>query len=287
MEEKDFALLRTLNETRSITRAAEQLYMTQSAMSKRIRAIEEELGVELLLRSRSGVRFTPAGEAVLSRCSSAARELEQMRLELGGLGRSVGGTLKAGISTSYALYRLPDVLKEYHRCYPDVKLNITTGKSGNLYRKLVQGDLDMAIIRGKYPWEGGEFLLRDEQICLIHSREHIGVPLTDYLYIRQVSDLENARIDLMRARWLAENGINTRNREYCVDSVPLCVEMVKRGLGWSLVPEVGLQNFDGCVTPCVFPNGGTFSRQTNLLCQKDVVELPQVQAFVELLQSLA
>ena len=82
MEEKDFEVLRVLNETRSITQAAEKLYMTQSALSRRLRTIEEELGADLVVRSRQGVRFTPAGEMALVRSRSAARELEQMRREL-------------------------------------------------------------------------------------------------------------------------------------------------------------------------------------------------------------
>ena len=67
MEEKDFEVLRVLNDTRSITQAAEKLYMTQSALSRRLRTIEEELGAELVVRSRQGVRFTPAGEMALCR----------------------------------------------------------------------------------------------------------------------------------------------------------------------------------------------------------------------------
>lgn len=284
MDEKDFSLLRTLNETQSITRAAEQLYMTQSALSKRVRAIEQDLGAELLVRSRQGVRFTPAGESVLAHCGAAANELEQMRRELEGLAGIVSGTLHAGISISYALYRLPGFMAAYHRQYPDVKLDITTGKSGQLYRRMVEGELDVAIIRGKYPWDGEQFLLRDENICLIHSREYIGVPLSDYLYIRQISTQENSKIDLMKTRWLRENGLNANSTDFCVDSVAVCVELVERGLGWSLVPEVGLQNFDGCVTPCIFKEGESFGRQTYLLCQRDVMGLPQVRAFAELLQ---
>ena len=76
MDEKDFELLRVLDETRNITHAADRLYITQSALSKRIKGIEQELGIELLLRSRQGIRFTPAGEMVLQRSQAAAKELE-------------------------------------------------------------------------------------------------------------------------------------------------------------------------------------------------------------------
>ena len=59
-DEKDFELLQALADSRNITKAADKLYITQSALSKRIRAIERELGVELL-RSHQGIRFTPPG----------------------------------------------------------------------------------------------------------------------------------------------------------------------------------------------------------------------------------
>lgn len=68
MDEKDFELLMVLGESRNITKAADKLFITQSALSKRIKNIERELGVELLLRSRQGIRFTPSGETVLMHC---------------------------------------------------------------------------------------------------------------------------------------------------------------------------------------------------------------------------
>ena len=71
MDEKDFELLEVLDETRNITHAADKLYMTQSALSKRIKSMEQELGVEILLRSRQGIRFTPAGEKVLEHSRAA------------------------------------------------------------------------------------------------------------------------------------------------------------------------------------------------------------------------
>ena len=58
MDEKDYELLHALDETRNITHAADKLYMTQSALSKRIKALEQELGVEIVLRSRQGIRST-------------------------------------------------------------------------------------------------------------------------------------------------------------------------------------------------------------------------------------
>ncbi|MGN0708443.1 MAG: LysR family transcriptional regulator [Faecalibacterium sp.] len=103
MDEKDFELLRTLGETKNITRAAEKLFTTQSALSKRVKSLEEEFGVEILMRSRQGIRFTPAGEAMLAHADAAARQMEQLRRDLCSLDGIVGGSLVAGISINYAL----------------------------------------------------------------------------------------------------------------------------------------------------------------------------------------
>ena len=61
--------------------------------------------------------------------------------------------------------------------------------------------------------------------------------------------------------------------------------MVRRGLGWSIVPEIALKNFDGSISPCFFENGEPFVRKTYLLCQKESLVLPQVNAFAELLKN--
>ena len=110
MDEKDYELLHALDETRNITHAADKLYMTQSALSKRIKALEQELGVEIVLRSRQGIRFTPAGEQVLLHSAAAAREMEKMRRQLASIQGEACGTLRAGISVNFSYYRLPEVL---------------------------------------------------------------------------------------------------------------------------------------------------------------------------------
>lgn len=281
MDEKDFELLQTLGESRNITKAADKLFITQSALSKRIKSIERELGVEILLRSHQGIRFTPSGETVLAHSRAAAREMEQMRIQLDSMQGEVCGTLNAGISINYALYRLPDAMADYHRTFPKVKLQITTGQSRYLHRQMLEGSLDVAIIRGEYQWEGMRFLLGQENVSVICAKEFENRPLSDYLYIGRKTDTS---LESQTLRWMNENGLGSQDAGFCVDSITACVEMVKRGLGWGIVPEIALNNFDGCVRPCVFENGEPFVRKTYLICQKEALALPQVNAFVELLK---
>lgn len=106
-------------------------------------------------------------------------------------------------------------------------------------------------------------------------------PLNEYLYISRKTD---PTLEAMTLRWMNENGLGGQNAGFCLDSITACVEMVKRGLGWGIVPEIGLNGFDGCVRPCIFENGEPFVRKTYLMCQKEALTLPQVNAFVELLK---
>lgn len=281
MDEKDFEMLRILNETRNITHAAEQLYITQSALSKRIKAIEKELEIKMLLRSRQGIRFTPAGEAVLTHSAQAAREMEKLRKNLASMQDEICGTLNAGISINFAQYILPDILADYHRKYPKVNLRITTGQSRHLYKQMLDGSLDIAVLLGDYQWDGIQFLLSQEHICRVCSHEYEGMPLSDYLYISHQTDtMQTAMI----TRWMHEQGLDPRGNGFCVDSITTCVEMVKRGLGWALLPEIALAHFDGCIRPCTFENGEPFIRKTYILCQREAIELPQVKAFMEILK---
>lgn len=278
MDEKDFELLRILDETRNITHAADRLYITQSALSKRVKAMERELGTEILLRSRQGIRFTPAGEAVLARSAAAARELDELRRSLSELGNEVSGTLNAGISINYAQYRLPDTLARYHKQFPKVKLHITTGQSRHLYRQLLDGSLDVAILRGDYPWDGEKFLLSQEQICVICNREFEDKPLSQLLYVSHKTD--PALAGLM-TQWMRENELSADQAGICVDSITACVEMVRRGLGWGLLPSICLGDYDGCIRPCVFANGEPFVRRTYILFQQEALRLPQVASFID------
>ena len=96
------------------------------------------------------------------------------------------------------------------------------------------------MLRGEYPWDGTQFLLSQENICFICSEENKDRPISDYLYIDHSSD---ATISAQMARWRYENGVTNDAGNFVVDNIMVCREMVERGLGWALMPEVALNNF--------------------------------------------
>ena len=281
MDETDFELLRVLYETKNITRASEKLYVTQSSISKRIQAIERDIGNTLLQRSRQGIRFTPAGEIVLKHCLNAEREMKELRSDVESLSGEVCGTLNAGFSENYTIYRLPDVLSAYHYEYPQVNLNITTGRSRDIYRHMLDGRLDVAVIRGEFAWDGIQYLLSQESMCLVYDQKYKDLPLKDFMLIRHRSDPAQEALIL---RWMHEQGLTHKPIGFQVDSINACLEMVRRGLGWSILPEIALDNYTGIKQACYFESGEPFVRRCHVYCQRDAADLPQVNAFIEMIK---
>ena len=216
MDTKDFTILKVLGETGNITRAAEILFMTQPAISKRIKLMEAEFGKELLIRSHQGIHFTPAGEKVLKFSTGTSDAMDRLKQELELISGEVCGTLRAGYSLSYGTYRLAGQLAEYYRNYPKVNLQIIMDQSGQLYQQMLDGTLDIAIIRGEYSWEGGRYLLAEERVYMVCSIENEDRKLQEYPYISRKAD---PYLSGQLLRWIREQGISTESSKICVDNI--------------------------------------------------------------------
>ena len=150
MNEQDYRLLLDLYKTKNITRVAHLHYLSQPAMTKRIRRIEEELGSELILRSQKGITFTPAGELAVDYCRKFLELSGQMRNGIHQASGTVSGSLTIGCSLNFSRYRLPTALKKYQELYPQVDIVISTGHSDFLYQQLLDNRVSVAIVRGAH-----------------------------------------------------------------------------------------------------------------------------------------
>lgn len=281
MDEKDFEMLADLAKTCNITKSAQRLYTTQSALTKRIQKLEQELGAELFLRTKKGLLKTPVLEEILPHLARINDSLEQIRGIAAAQGRELAGTLSVGISSNYARYRLPAVLEEYMARYPKVEIQINSHRSPSLYRSLLDGSLSVAIIRGEYPWTDGELLLSEEPICLVVSEKNKDVPLDQLPFIVREADAGYAS---SISRWRSENGLSPSKSDLVISDVPTVIRLVERGMGWSVLPAICLADFKGIVRYLEFKDGRPFTRKTHILYRAEYLQLPQVRAFVEIAQ---
>ncbi|GAA3911051.1 LysR family transcriptional regulator [Litoribacillus peritrichatus] len=130
----------------SFSEAAEELHLTQPAVSKRIISLEGQLGTSLFDRIGRNIHLTPAGAALLPKAKQILHLMKSTQQELHNLSQSVSGSLEIICSHHIGLHRLPPILKEYSIRYPDVDLKIEFGESESGYEQVVQGDKEMALI---------------------------------------------------------------------------------------------------------------------------------------------
>jgi DNA-binding transcriptional LysR family regulator len=130
----------------SFSMAAERLYLTQPAVSKRVATLEEELGIRLLDRIGRQVTLTGAGRELLPRAEAVLLEIADIRRSIGNLSGRVSGTLVMGTSHHIGLRRLPPVLRAYSRTFPEVQLDIRFMDSESACRSVGKGELELAIV---------------------------------------------------------------------------------------------------------------------------------------------
>ena len=280
MDDRDYQLIVDLYRLKNVTLAAAKHYMSQPAMTKRINGIEAELGAKLMLRGRHGVVITAFGESIVPYCQSILEQRRQMLCALSSAMGEVGGTLNVLCSAYFSHYRLPDVLLRYTRLYPKVKLSIATAKSGPVFEQLRGREDCVGIVRGEYPWAEKRVLLSSEPMCLIRGGENVRKPLGQYAYISHRTDGE---LTAQAARWAREQGLPVLESAFLVDDIHACKEMVRRGIGWSILPSICLHDFDGEAEPLRFADGTPFVRNTYALCHEAYAGLDQVSLFLNAL----
>jgi len=168
MELRQLKQLMVLSETLNFHRAAEQLHIAQPPLSTSIRKLEEELGVQLFERLPSGLRTTPAGEAVLQQARHTLFYVEEVRraAQQGLAGNQ--GRLRVGFVGSASFGLLPRIIGRYRRQFPAVDLAIEEGTTRGLLRRLEEHTLDLALVRFPVlqPSRASISLLRPERLLL-------------------------------------------------------------------------------------------------------------------------
>ena len=133
-------------EHKSFSLAAESLFMTQPAISKRVAALESELGVALFDRLGRQVQLTEAGVTFLQSCRRILSDLSVSTDEVRALSATIGGKLRMATSHHVGIHRLPPVLKTFTQAYPDVELDLLFMDSELACHDVANGTLELAVV---------------------------------------------------------------------------------------------------------------------------------------------
>jgi DNA-binding transcriptional LysR family regulator len=130
---------------RHFTRAAAAVPVAQPALSHQIKLLEQELGVELFQRARSGVRLTEAGEIFLLRARRALAEVDAGREEIAALKGLAGGKLVIGAMQALAGLDLPRLLAAFHTAHPGIDVSLREDSTRDMFTMVMRGEIDLAI----------------------------------------------------------------------------------------------------------------------------------------------
>ena len=230
-------------ETGSLTKAAQAMGCTQSAVSHSIDSLEKELGFALLKRGRGGMHLTSEAEQLmpaLRNLLNSAEQLDQTASSIRGLD---SGTVRIGAFTSVAVHWLPPILKEFQQDYPRVDFKLLNGDYHDVEQWLSDGSVDIGFVNMPCHLECETIALMEDRLLAIlplNSRfaSYPRFPLVECETEPLISLLESSDHDARRA--LEAAGVKPNVRFYTKDDYAI-LAMVEQGLGMSIMPELLLK----------------------------------------------
>jgi DNA-binding transcriptional LysR family regulator len=143
---RQLEILRAVAQTGSFTSAGEQLHLSQSAVSRQILLLEEELKEQLFLRLGRRIKITPAGTTLLGLSGRMFEDLERTRASILEKQQTVSGTVRLVGGMTVCLYVFPPLLKVFRKEHPAVEVKLTPGATPRLIRQLRSGAADLGLL---------------------------------------------------------------------------------------------------------------------------------------------
>ena len=221
--------------TGSITRAAAELALTQSAVSRQIRALEGQLGVELFVREKQKIRLTLGGETYAREIRDALGKISKASLNL--LANPAGGTLTLAVPPTFGARWLVPRLPRFCARHPEVNLNILSRSTRFDFSHDV---IDAAIYFGEPDWaDAGTLLLRRETTVPVCAPE-----VAKRFSFRAADDIRRAPLLHLTSRpdawerWMRRHGVDDRAvHGMLFDQFQALFEAAASGLGVALLPD--------------------------------------------------
>lgn len=273
----------------SVTAACKRLNVTQSTLSMRLRALEEDLRVPLFDRSHKRLTLTAKGRDLVRYAQKILATVEQVRLYVADP-TAESGTLRVGVAESVALTWMPDLIRRLSTQFPNVVLDLDVGIPRPMTEGLATGKLDVvfapslskpdasffsvALGSTRYSWMASPQLgLREKIVTPAHLEQLaiIGVPSHQSAFYSMIE------------QWFAEDGATIRRLNMC-NSLATSASMVMAGMGISLLPHVCFASFISSGKLQVLRTNRSFDFEFYAMCRaSDDQALPRL--VVELARS--
>lgn len=266
----DFALLQVFKavaDEGTITGAARKLHRVPSNVTTRLKQLEATLGKPLFDRERGRLTLSPEGRVFLSYVEQLLRTFDEARAAVST--SAPGGTLRLGTLESTAASRLPPLLASYHRNYPGVRIELTTGTAGALTGEVLDRKVDAAFIADCVASPELELVPAfEEELVLIAPQSHPAIRSARDVRTATVIAFPNGCAYRRRLQgWLAQDGV-IPERVLELSSYHAIVACVASGTGIALTPRAVLDVITGAEHVSIYPLAAKSRAVTSLVWRK-------------------
>jgi DNA-binding transcriptional LysR family regulator len=233
-----------LRHHRSLTKAGEELYLTQSAVSQQIRRLEQELGVQVFRRTSRSVELTAEGRVILGYAQRVIAEVDGMHSELEEITGLLSGQLRIGGVFPTGPYDVFGLLADFRAAHPGVAVHMVEGTQDDALAELRADELDCAFAAVDPDTLGDEFaatLLWEEEFVVAMPVGH-GLCAQPRVTLEQLAaeDLiayrDNSALRRRLERAMGERGLEPRNAFICTDMAAVR-GLASKGLGVAVIPR--------------------------------------------------
>jgi DNA-binding transcriptional LysR family regulator len=242
MDLRQLEIIRAIADTGSFTAAGEKLHVSQSAISRQILLLEEELGEPVFHRIGRRIRITPAGESLLQLSHRVFRDLQETVSTISDKRESLSGTMRLVGGMTVCLYVFPALLAEVRRVHPHLDMKVTVGSAERSIAMLRSGAGDLGMIT--LPVEATDLVsvpVLEEELLLITYPAH---PLAKKKSITP-ADLDKQDFVLFETGSITRRLVESFFAREAVDAeiimetenVEIIKAMVRNGLGISIIPS--------------------------------------------------
>lgn len=239
IEIRHLQLVQAITEEGTVTRAAERLNVTQSALSHQLREVEDRLGTPLFLRVNRRLTLAPAGERLLDSARRVLDDLRRAEEDINRLATHQDGVLR--VSTAcYTCYQwLPPLLAPFHRRFPRVDIEIVPEATRRTVEALHDRTIDFALVHEVRDPKLRMVPLFEDELVVITAREH-DLAAKPFLTAKDLADesviLMSPPEESFFAKTLLREGVRPR-KLWHVQLTEAIVELVRAGVGVSAVPR--------------------------------------------------
>jgi len=277
----------------TISAAAEQLFISQPALTARIQGLERAVGIQLFTRGRQGSRLTEAGRAFLSHAERALSAVERGRQAVTEVANGSGGRLTIGAAPAVSTYVLPSMLHRFQADHPAVQLSVRSGHSEEVLEMVLREEVEVGLMRPIHHADVISSLLYEDELVLVVHRGHpfastaqirMDQMATEHLILfDRTSSYHELTSALFRQAGIAPRGYLE------VDNIDAAKRMVEQRLGIALLPRTSVQGEIG--TGRLFPvevvDMAPIRRQIVVARRRDAGRMgPAAMAFLRTLDDL-